>query len=99
MKRIIIGSILSLPLVIAALPAQKASAFEIILNPHRPRVYVEPVYPAPVYAAPVYSEPVYPGGYPGRYAEERYERRVWIPAHWEDTRYGREWVRGYYEYR
>ncbi len=95
MKRIIVGSILSLPLVIAALPAQKASAFEIILNPHRPRVYVEPVYPAPVYSAPVYPE----RAYPDRFAEERYERRVWIPAHWDYTPYGREWVRGYYDYR
>jgi len=43
-KRIVVGVILALPLAIAALPTQQASASEVIVNPHFQSLGAKPTF-------------------------------------------------------
>ncbi|BAY76510.1 hypothetical protein NIES25_29620 [Nostoc linckia NIES-25] len=68
MKRILIGTLLALPLAIASLPSQ-ASAAKIIVRPevHRPNVVRRPV---------IHQKLI-----PGHWEKTRHGRR-WVPAHY-----------------
>ncbi len=74
MKRIIAGAALALPLAIASLPS-RASALEIIINPH-----VHP-YPSRVIVDRPYEHDER-GWVPGHW-EHRHGERVWIRGHYE----------------
>ena len=70
-KRVVIGAILTLPVLAAAVPAQQASASEALINPH-----VQTAASRPTLIA--YRRRVRVAGhYEGR---GRYRR--WIPAHY-----------------
>lgn len=93
MKRTFATAIIGLPLA-AALAPTAATAAELVAWGRGgiffgvgPVVVSPPVYvaPAPVYVAP-----------PAYYTPTT----VWVPGHWEYTRYGeRYWVSGHYEDR
>ncbi|MBW4626353.1 MAG: hypothetical protein KME49_12840 [Brasilonema octagenarum HA4186-MV1] len=72
MKKIIVGTLLALPLAIASIPTQ-ASALEIRVDPG-------------FHARPVRQEVI----------ASRYDRRRWVPAHWERRNGRRVWIRGHY---
>lgn len=83
-KRMISMALLMLPIAATALAAKPASAEVVIFGPRATVVSDRPFYNVPHHDDDDF-----------RHDDVR---RVWVPAHWDYTPYGRIWITGHYDY-
>ncbi len=72
LKRMIFGAIVTLPLTIATLPTQQASASEVMINPHFQSLSAKPTFIAR-------GRRVWVRGH----WERTHHGRRWVPPHYE----------------
>ena len=85
-KRIIVSSMLALPLAVAFLPKQASAK---VFVPPPPIVYPLPILPPPSMMSPpsmVSPPPIVP-------------QQIWIPGFLYYSSHHRYWIPGHYEYR
>lgn len=84
MKRILIGTLLALPLALASFASEASAAKVVVKTVNRPRVVNRPAVRRPVITRPApVRRPV---------VRRSVVRQRLIPGYWVNTRNGRRWV-------